>query len=127
MLVRAHSSSSQTDFDIESSSDFSTQDTLAYRVTDLDISYVFWDSGTSQYQETGAWDSRTLSMCGNPCADPIVIASSEDDGKLPLFAEITIRVVDQETLDRNNGFSPDIERKEFRTIVQFGQKSYANE
>lgn len=120
VLVRAYTSDSNSNFDISSTtSSFGSLDNVAFKVTDLNFNFIY-KSGSS-YQTTTSWDTR-MGFTGQSTT-----ASTIDDGKLPAFVEVSIRVVDSDILERFGATPSKTNRKEFRVMIPMGQRSFRNE
>lgn len=123
VLKRAYTSgfgASGTDFDISATDQFGSNDDFAFRVTDLDFKFIYKDS-SGNYQKADVWDTRFPYYAGGGSTTVTAI----DDGQLPDWIEISIRVVDQETLDKNNGNPAKADRKEFKTLVPMNQRRFS--
>jgi prepilin-type N-terminal cleavage/methylation domain-containing protein len=115
-LSRRFSSSSSTNFDLAT---FGTPDKVAFRVTDLNFSFIFKSGGN--YQTATVWDSR-MGYTGVSTT-----VGTTDDGKLPEYIEITMKIADQQALQKYNGNVPDSERKIYKIMVPMNTRSFRND
>ncbi len=122
ILRRAYTSglSSGTDFDI-ATTDFGSNDDFAFKVTDLDIKFIYKDS-SGNYQKANVWDTRMGYLTGGGTTTS---GTTIDDGQLPDWIEISMRIVDQETLNKNNGNPAKADRKEFKTLIPMNQRRFS--
>ena len=118
--MRGYTSESNTDFDVSSTGQFGSRDTLAFKVTDLNFNFIYKDS-SGTYKTAPSWDTR-MGFTGQSTT-----AGTDDDGKLPDFIEISISVVNKDILEKYNGSPPQSERKEFKIMIPFNQRSFRNE
>jgi prepilin-type N-terminal cleavage/methylation domain-containing protein len=115
-LSRRFSSSSSTNFDLAT---FGTPDKVAFRITDLNFSFIFKSGGS--YQTATVWDSR-MGYTGVSTT-----GATTDDGKLPEYIEITMKIADQQALQKYNGNVPDSERKIYKIMVPMNTRSFRND
>ncbi|MBI1884501.1 MAG: hypothetical protein HYS08_09910 [Chlamydiae bacterium] len=120
VLMRAYTSDTNTDFDITSTgTSFGSYDDTGFKITDLNFNFIYQNGGN--YTRTDVWDSRMDYTSASSTSTTV------DDGKLPDFIEISIRVVDQEILEKDGISPPQKDRKEFKIMVPMNQRSFRNE
>lgn len=134
VLKRAYTSpdnqSNKYDFDISDLSEFGTTEDVAFKITDLNFKFISKDA-SGFYQEIDevegpnrGWDTRMPYHTG---LSPGPTASDIDDGKLPDFIEISVRMYHKDTWEIHGGTPPKNARKEFKIIVPMNQRSLKNE
>jgi prepilin-type N-terminal cleavage/methylation domain-containing protein len=132
VLKRAYSSETNTDFDISDIGEFSsTPEDVAFKITDLNFKFIY-KSGPNTYtvvedeleSPNRAWDTRMPHHTG---LSPGPTASDIDDGKLPDFIEISVRMYDKDAWEIHEGTPPRDHRKEFKVMIPMNQRSLRNE
>jgi len=117
-LNRLYLSESDTNFDLAS---FTTSDKVAFRVTDLNFTFIYKHSDGT-YQSAAIWDSR-MGYTGTSTT----AGTTEDDGKLPDYIEITMKIAGQEALQKYDGNVPDAERKVYKIMIPMNSRSFRND
>ena len=130
-LKRAYTSAANTDFDISSLDEFGPTEDVAFKITDLNFKFIY-KNNEGIYQiikdelepPNRAWDTRMPYHTG---LTPGPTTSTDDDGRLPDFIEISIRMFDKNTWEIHGGAPPKNYRKEFKVMIPMNQRSLRNE